>query len=321
MFCPNCGGKCEENHRFCFRCGFALPLHLLNEDLPAPEEEAPAPVPVEETVEVPAEEIMETPAEEVMETPSEVLPAETVQEDPVQEDSEQVPAPECPQIPPVDPAPAIEAPQAPAIAAPQPKKGSLRVPLIILAAMMVLGMVLYFLCPTPPAGDADSPSSNSAVEGTPWFSVKDGVLSFNEALYTGNEELVIPETIHGQTVTVIGEDCFSGCDDLVSVILPETLKEIDNRAFSGCKNLRGIFIPEGVERIGSAAFANCLQLEAIHLPESLQILGDRALFRCPKLVHIFYAGTYENWKELYNGSMSNNTWVYCSDGKFPYERE
>lgn len=256
-------------------------LPVITESDPIPAEK---PLIAEEAVETPIEEVIEAPVEEAV---PEIVPAAV-----------EVPAP-------------VE----PVSAAPTPKKGRLWPPALVLGIMMGLGLLLYLLFPTI------QPMEPDPVDGDPWFSVKDGVLSFDADLYTGGAELTIPETVDGQTVTVIGEDCFKNCTELTGVVLPSTLTEIDNRAFSGCTSLRGIYIPHGVTRIGNSAFSGCLALEAIHLPTSIEIIADRALFRCPKLVHIFYAGTYEEWKELYNGSMPNNTWIYCEDGNYPYVRK
>jgi hypothetical protein len=105
------------------------------------------------------------------------------------------------------------------------------------------------------------------------------------------------------------------------VILPDTVTEIRQQAFSDCTNLRGIFIPEGVKTIEAAAFHNCLVLEAVHLPESLQRLDQRAFSRCKKLVHVFYAGTYDDWTALYAGALPTDAWIYCQDGSYPYTQE
>jgi hypothetical protein len=305
MYCPKCGTKCEDTHSFCYKCGFRLPeIEEEPQILPEmPQYQAQEPL-VEESV------VEESAAEEpVVEEPVEEEPVEeTVSEDPVAEAAvlEETAAAV---VPAQEPAPQPEK------AVTAPPKGRLWPAVLTLGIMMVLGLALFLLRPSLPA---DKPQ---IVEGTPWFSVQGGVLSFDESLYTGGSELVIPETINGETVRVIGEDCFLDCEMITAVTLPSTLKEIDDRAFSGCVNLRGIHIPAGVLRIGNSAFARCASLEAIRLPDSVEYVGDRAMFRCGALKHIFYDGEYENWKKLYNGSMPNDTWVYCEDGNYPYERD
>lgn len=329
MYCPYCGNKCETGHRFCYKCGNPLPVISSEPEtspIAAPVATAES-VPVEVPTAVEKVEIISeaTPTDEV-----EVIPGITPPE-PSHEEPPNAPVSIMPEVTAAAeslfvqnpaPVPAYSAYFQPASPTPAPipaptapKKGRIWPPLLILGIMMTLGLLLYFLKPSAPVEKLPD------LSGKPCFTVTNGVLSFDSSEYYGDGELEVPETIDGQTVTVIGADCFKDCDKLTTVILPKTLKEIDDRAFSGCSNLRGIYIPEGVTRIGNSAFANCSSLEAIYLPESIEIIADRALFRCPKLIHIFYAGKYENWEGLYNGSMPNNTWIYCEDGNYPYTRE
>ena len=68
-------------------------------------------------------------------------------------------------------------------------------------------------------------------------------------------DVVIPETApNGYTVTGIGEQCFNGCDELISVKLPQTLKTIGELAFQLCTKLTDISIPASVERLEHGCF-------------------------------------------------------------------
>lgn len=277
MFCPNCRTVNENHFRYCYRCGFTLPV-VTDEETVFPTD----PAPVEQLL----------PADEII---PEELPIPT-----------EAPAPA------EDPAPVQEPVPIPVKPA---KKGRLLSPLLLLIAMMAIGLAAFFMNPRT----VEEP--DPATDPMPWFTVSNGVLYFDETAYDGESELVIPATVNGQTVTAIGKGCFKECRELSTVILPDTVTEIRQQAFSDCTNLRGIFIPEGVTTIEAAAFHNCLALEAIHLPESLETLDRRAFSRCRKLVHVFYAGTYESWTELYSGTLPTEAWIYCEDGKFPYTQE
>jgi hypothetical protein len=326
MYCPNCGTKCEEIHRFCFRCGFALPsVAFAASAEEAPVSATPLPEQAPPTI---------APAEIPAADPS---PAEPSAAEPLLTDcaTEHSAAPSAenetestPELPPEVPAalpinathnpPPLQIPDepSPAPASSPTPKGSLWAPAVVLCAMMAIGLMLYFLFPTISPDDTNPSETDEAA----CFTVSNGVLTFHSKYYSGGSELVIPEIIDGQTVTGIAKDCFLNCTELTSVILPETLTEIHDHAFSGCTNLRGIFIPEGVIRIGDGAFTDCTALEAIHLPSSLRFLNRRAIVRCPKLTHIFYAGTYASWEELFSGSLPKDAWIYCEDGKFPSQR-
>lgn len=75
--------------------------------------------------------------------------------------------------------------------------------------------------------------------------------------YTG--DIVIPQTIELNdkiyTVSKIGHHAFNGCENIKSIILPETLDSIENRAFYKCKGLTSITIPNNVTYIDDEAFA------------------------------------------------------------------
>ena len=56
------------------------------------------------------------------------------------------------------------------------------------------------------------------------------------------------------SVTKIGNDAFSGCDELTSVTIPDGITSIGDGAFSGCGKLTSVTIPAGVTSIGGSAF-------------------------------------------------------------------
>ena len=66
--------------------------------------------------------------------------------------------------------------------------------------------------------------------------------------------VVIPSEIDGKPVTIIGENAFSGCNFLTSVVIPKSVTAIGDEAFRGCTSLTSVIIPEGVTKIGDGAF-------------------------------------------------------------------
>lgn len=75
-------------------------------------------------------------------------------------------------------------------------------------------------------------------------------------------------------LTSIPNDCFSGCSNLASVTLGETLKEIGDRAFSNCSVLTTISFPSGLKSIGANAFFKT-GLTEVTLPVGVHV-GDEA---------------------------------------------
>ena len=87
----------------------------------------------------------------------------------------------------------------------------------------------------------------------------------------------------GSNITRIGKDCFSDCDLLTTVILPETVTYIDDFAFNTCEDLEYVYIPEGVTYIGEQAFDYCDELSYIRVPDSVEKIGRWAFDNCPRL--------------------------------------
>ena len=68
----------------------------------------------------------------------------------------------------------------------------------------------------------------------------------------------------------IGDNAFSGCSSLRSILLPTTLQTIGKSAFDNCSTLKYIFIFRGVEYIGYQAFSGCESLKLISIKEELR---------------------------------------------------
>ncbi len=102
------------------------------------------------------------------------------------------------------------------------------------------------------------------------------------------KSIVIPEH-----VTVIKENMFYGCDQLISVEIPNTVIEIQAHAFHRCRNLRYVSIQEGsrLEKIGAYAFAGCSALETLSLPSGLGQIARNAFFECSSLKQLLF--TYQ----------------------------
>ncbi len=97
----------------------------------------------------------------------------------------------------------------------------------------------------------------------------------------------------------IREHAFSGCSSLSSVELPEGISSLFESTFSGCSSLTSIELPEGLEIIFRYAFSDCRHLERITLPSSLGMIETLALSGCSSLTEVIYAGTEQNWDEIY----------------------
>ena len=196
------------------------------------------------------------------------------------------------------------------------KKGSHRVPLLIMLAMSIIGIVIFFATGGKLAADPQAfPQMDFSVGED--FSVDiEGKLYSNRSTLMNRTEITVPDTVDGRTVTASDVYGLGGLSDVTVFYLPGTLEEIRDEAFSGCISLRGLDLPGSLRHIGGEAFSDCASLEAIHIPASVQHIGQNAFQGCESLTFIFYDGTIEQWKDLFNQKLPADTAVCCTDGTF-----
>lgn len=97
-------------------------------------------------------------------------------------------------------------------------------------------------------------------------------------------DMVIPETVsdgtNNYTVKRIRKDGFSHCSGLHSVVLPNTVTDIDYGAFRNCGNMVYANIGNSVVNIGLYAFMHCRNLNSLVLPDSIENIGEWAFDDC-----------------------------------------
>lgn len=84
-------------------------------------------------------------------------------------------------------------------------------------------------------------------------------------------------------ISRISANAFSGCGNIKSVVLPDTVESIGENAFKGCAALNSINIPDNVTEIGQYAFYGCSSLVDVTLPNKLTKLPSYCFYGCTKL--------------------------------------
>ncbi len=100
-------------------------------------------------------------------------------------------------------------------------------------------------------------------------------------------ELTIPATFRSggrtYTVTRVEENAFAGCEDLLTITLPNTVTFVGAEAFSGCKGLTHAELGTGVTTLGESVFAGCTSLKHIVVPEGVTAIADFSFADCTVL--------------------------------------
>ena len=121
-----------------------------------------------------------------------------------------------------------------------------------------------------------------------------------------NKELTnyeILDEYDGYPTTTLNASAFSDCKKMVSIELPDSLKQIGGSAFYNCTSLTSINIPTKVEAIESSTFYNCKSLETINLNKGLKSIGHHAFYNCSSLSSIVIPETVE--------TISTESFIYC----------
>jgi len=129
------------------------------------------------------------------------------------------------------------------------------------------------------------------------YSIENGEVTVTG--YIGTEcDVEIDAYIEGYPVTSIGREAFKENTIIRSIIIPETIRQINSYAFYKCVDLESVSFGEGVKTIGSSAFSGCLKLDNIALPDGITKIDISAFFDSG------YYRNDDNWEDgvLYIGN-------------------
>ncbi len=138
----------------------------------------------------------------------------------------------------------------------------------------------------------------------------------------GISNVVVPDTLGGLPVMGIENSAFSRCDYVESITIPEGITYIASWAFMECMRLTDVSIPgtvatvqsntfyncpsltsitlgDGVSEIGPSAFSECTSLTSVTIPVTMGTIQGFAFDMCYSLTDIYYAGTQQQWEEIY----------------------
>jgi len=90
----------------------------------------------------------------------------------------------------------------------------------------------------------------------------------------------IERVVMSEGITSIGYESFSGCSNLKSIDIPDTVNKIEGVSFHKCSSLESIKIPENVTEIATGTFQLCTSLKSIKIPDKVTSIGGWAFSNC-----------------------------------------
>ena len=115
-----------------------------------------------------------------------------------------------------------------------------------------------------------------------------------------SENLVLPSEIKGKPVVGVASYAFLGCDELVSITIPDSVTGIGNSAFRGCTGLTSVTIPDSVTSISEHAFSGCTGLTSVTIGNGVTSIGNSAFNSCTSLKSV----------TIGNGVTSIGVWAF-----------
>ena len=129
----------------------------------------------------------------------------------------------------------------------------------LLVAMTILASWLIL-------ANAETVESGSCGEGVLWELNSNGTMTISGTGAMDNFENSVPwehlkdlilSVVIEDGVTGIGDNAFSNCKQLSTVLCPNSLASIGSYAFSYCASLKSIVFPRHLDHLGEGAFLWC----------------------------------------------------------------
>lgn len=111
-----------------------------------------------------------------------------------------------------------------------------------------------------------------------------------------NEDLV--DVVLPQSVKKISSCAFTSCISLKVIDLSKTnIQELEDAVFAKCTSLEKVILPESLLKFGQSTFADCSKLESITLPSKLISIPEETFSDCSSLKEVAFSTSVKSIEE------------------------
>jgi len=192
---------------------------------------------------------------------------------------------------------------------------------------------------------------SAETEGIYTYTVSNGEAKITACSALASGETVIPDTLGGYPVTIIGANAFDSCYNITSITIPKSITRMNAYAFENCTKLTSVNIsdiaswcniifeatnsnplyyakklycngqlvtklqiPDSVTSIGDGAFIKCSSIKSVTIPDSVTTIGEYAFYNCTALSEIVIPDSVTAIHDDAFFNCSNLTSIKIGDG-------
>lgn len=185
--------------------------------------------------------------------------------------------------------------------------------LLLLVSLTVLGVRYHWMDDVYSAAKSVHLTDYDFEENGICYNVLSRDSAFVEVTHRGKEasydgDITIPETVNhnGKVYTVvrIGDEAFRNCDELVAVVLPQSIRSLGNSIFLDSDLLATLNLPDGIEEMGDSVMRNCNRLRSVHFPRSMKEVPPYCFSGCGSLHTIgLHEGIVSLKRDAFGGAL------------------
>lgn len=116
------------------------------------------------------------------------------------------------------------------------------------------------------------------------FTIPDGVERIDMYAFAGSDNLVTVKV--PKSVKEIEGNAFEECTNLTEITIPDTVEEIDGFTFIGCNKLTKVVYGNGIKEIGAGTFYDCEGLTEFTIPNTVTKIDNHAFYGCKNMKKI-----------------------------------